>query len=311
MKQPVVAIVGPTAVGKTELSVQIAQRFDGEVISGDSMQIYRGMEIATAKVTEEEKAGIPHHMLDIKDPEESFSVAEFQEKVQHYITMITDKGRLPIIAGGTGLYIDAALSDYQFSEQRRDPSYQAKIEASIEQDGIDHVYARLQSIDPIQAAKIHPNNVRRIVRALEVYDRTGQTMSEMQAQQSQTSPYHPILIGLEMDRTLLYQRINERIDHMLTLGLIEEAHYFYKQGLENAQSMKAIGYKEFIPYFKGDCDLDEAILLLKRHSRRYAKRQYTWFKNKMKVNWYNLTPETKEQVFEKIYSDLAGILSLT
>ncbi|WP_067838358.1 tRNA (adenosine(37)-N6)-dimethylallyltransferase MiaA [Amphibacillus sediminis] len=306
-KQPVIAVVGPTAVGKTSLSVELAKRFNGEVISGDSMQIYRGMDIATAKITEAEKASIPHYMIDIKDPSEPFSVAEFQQLVQKHITAIHAKNKVPIIAGGTGLYIQAALFDYHFANDKRDHDYHDKIEAEIKENGVDLVYARLQRIDPEQAAKIHPNNTRRLVRALEVYEQTGKTMTELQADQPNHSRYKPTLIGLTMDRAQLYQRINQRVDLMLESGLIEEARYFYQRGLENAQSMRAIGYKELIPYFKGEYDLEEAVTLLKRNSRRYAKRQYTWFRNKMDVDWYTIDPLDKALTFEKIFSDLAGI----
>lgn len=308
MKDRVVAIVGPTAVGKTSLGIELATRFNGEIISGDSMQIYQGMDIGTAKVTDDEKGEIRHHMIDIRAADQPFSVAEFQELVQHHIADINKRNKLPIIVGGTGLYIKSALSDYQFSEQKRDLAYQMKIEAEIKQHGIDNVYQRLQAIDPIQAKSIHPNNVRRVVRALEIYDRTGQTMTERQASQAEQSPYHAVIIGLDMERSLLYERINHRVELMLGAGLVDEVKSFYDQGLANAQSMKAIGYKEFIPYFEGEYDFSRAIELLKRNSRRYAKRQYTWFKNKMAVNWYLITPEKKDQVFEKIYADLAGIL---
>ncbi|MCZ0702637.1 tRNA dimethylallyltransferase [Natronobacillus azotifigens] len=311
MKEIVIGVVGPTAVGKTSLSVEIAKAFNGEVISGDSMQIYRGMDIGTAKVTEEEQEGIPHHMLDIRSPDESFSVAEFQTNVKRYVQEITSRGNLPIIAGGTGLYIEAALYDYQFADQKRDESLQARIEKEIETNGMDVIYERLRKVDPEQAEKIHPNNVRRVIRALEVYERTGSTMSEMHQKQSKTSPYHPILIGLEMERSLLYDRINHRVDLMMTEGLLEEVKRFYQQGLEDAQAMQAIGYKEFIPYFKGHYSLTEAVELLKRNSRRYAKRQYTWFKNKMNVHWYSINPEEKNEKFQIILNDLAGMIKKT
>ncbi|SEO30960.1 tRNA dimethylallyltransferase [Amphibacillus marinus] len=308
MKQPVIAIVGPTAVGKTSLSIEVAKAFNGEIISGDSMQVYKEMNIATAKVTDEEKAGIPHHLLDIKEPDQAYSVAEFQKHVQKLIIDIKERGNVPIIVGGTGLYIHAALFNYQFSEQKRDPVIQAKIEQEIEQKGIAEVYQRLKRMDPIHAEKIHPNNRRRLVRALEVLETTGQIQSQRQSAEPLASPYNPILLGLDMERSLLYQRINQRIDEMVRLGVVNEAQHFYQLGLKNAQSMKAIGYKEFIPYFEGEYDLETAIELLKRNSRRYAKRQYTWFKNKMQVNWYPITPEERAEVFKKIIKDLAGVL---
>lgn len=311
MKPTIVCVVGPTAVGKTALSIEIAQRFNGEVISGDSMQVYRGMDIATAKVTQEEQQNIPHHLLDILDPDEGFSVFDFKSKVTQLITDMSERGRLPIIAGGTGMYLDSLIRDYALSEEKRDPEYERKIEADIENFGIDVVYNRLVEVDPVQAKKTHKNNVRRVIRALEVYDRTGQTMTEYQQTQQAASPYNVILIGLDMDRTLLYARINARVDLMVENGLFEEARYFYDLGLKDAPSMRAIGYKELIGFFEGTCSKEEAIDLLKRNSRRYAKRQLTWFRNKMDVNWYTLTPETKNEVFQKILKDLAGFLPST
>jgi len=311
VKPTIVCVVGPTAVGKTALSIEIAQRFNGEVISGDSMQVYRGMDIATAKVTQEEQQNIPHHLLDILDPDEGFSVFDFKSNVTRLITDMSERGRLPIIAGGTGMYLDSLIRDYALSEEKRDPEYERKIEADIENFGIDVVYNRLVEVDPVQAKKTHKNNVRRVIRALEVYDRTGQTMTEYQQTQQAASPYNVILIGLDMDRTLLYARINARVDLMVENGLFEEARYFYDLGLKDAPSMRAIGYKELIGFFEGTCSKEEAIDLLKRNSRRYAKRQLTWFRNKMDVNWYTLTPETKNEVFQKILKDLAGFLPST
>ena len=311
MKPTIVCVVGPTAVGKTALSIEIAQRFNGEVISGDSMQVYRGMDIATAKVTKEEKQNVPHHLLDILEPDEGFSVFDFKSRVTQLITDMSERGRLPIIAGGTGMYLDGLIRDYALSEEKRDPEYERKIEADIENFGIDVVYNRLVEVDPVQAKKTHKNNVRRVIRALEVYDRTGQTMTEYQQTQQAASPYNVILIGLDMDRALLYARINTRVDLMVENGLFEEARYFYDLGLKDAPSMRAIGYKELIGFFEGTCSKEEAIDLLKRNSRRYAKRQLTWFRNKMDVKWYTLTPETKNEIFQKILKDLAGFLPST
>ncbi|HEY4601637.1 MAG TPA: tRNA (adenosine(37)-N6)-dimethylallyltransferase MiaA [Cerasibacillus sp.] len=309
MKPKVVVIVGPTAVGKTKLSIEIAKKFNGEIISGDSMQVYRGMDIGTAKISREEMAGIPHYMLDIKDPDEAFSVADFKEHVQSYIAHIDSKSKLPILVGGSGLYIQAILYDYQFTNHKRDEAYTTKLEERIKLEGIAPVYEQLKRIDPEQAKKIHPNNHRRVIRALEIYRQTGKTMSELlRDEESQKSPYDPIIIGLEMDRPLLYERINQRVDRMLEEGLLEEVHTLYKKGYENTQAMRAIGYKEFIPYFKEEYYYTRAIELLKRNSRRYAKRQFTWFKNKMKVDWYGIRPETINKQFQIILQDLAGLL---
>ncbi|MYL48612.1 tRNA (adenosine(37)-N6)-dimethylallyltransferase MiaA [Halobacillus litoralis] len=306
MKPLVISVVGPTAVGKSNLGIRIAQRFGGEVISGDSMQIYRTMDIGTAKVTKEEMQGIPHHMIDFKDPAEQFSVAEFQQNVQALIRDIHERGKLPVLVGGTGLYIQATLFDFHFSEQKKDPSIMEKLEKEWKENGRDYMYKRLVEIDPEQAEKIHPNNERRVLRALEVYETTGQVMSDRHHQQQKESPFSPLLIGLEMDRELLYDRINHRVDQMIEQGLVKEVQHLYEQGLKDAQSMQAIGYKELIPYFEGSCTLAEAVELLKRNSRRYAKRQYTYFKNKMDINWYEVSPSNYEEKFETILGDLAG-----
>lgn len=308
MKKNVVAIMGPTAVGKTKLSIELAKRFNGEIISGDSMQVYKGLDIGTAKIKQEEMQGIPHHMLDIKDPNEEFSAADFKEHVQQYIAEITARGKLPIIVGGSGLYIQAALYDYNFSERKRDPLLSKKMEEMVESQGIMPLYHRLEQIDPEQAKKIHPNNHRRVIRALEIYETTGMTMSEYENNQVMESPYNPILIGLEMPRELLYERINARVDQMITEGLITEVKTLYDKGYACCQSMKAIGYKEWTSYFKGEQSLEQSIELLKRNSRRYAKRQYTWFKNKMDVSWYSVTPATINEDFTLIFKELAGIL---
>ncbi|WP_028782867.1 tRNA (adenosine(37)-N6)-dimethylallyltransferase MiaA [Thalassobacillus devorans] len=311
MKTTVVSVVGPTAVGKTKLGVEIAKRFNGEVISGDSMQIYRGMDIGTAKVSQEEMDGIPHHMIDIKNPDESFSVAEFQERVAAAIKEISSRGKLPVIVGGTGLYIQSVLYDFNFSEKKRSVEITERLEAELQEKGKKALHQRLAEIDPEQSEKIHPNNERRLIRALEIYESTGMTMSEYQQNQSEESPYRPILVGLEMDREQLYERINQRVDMMMEEGLLEEVRSFYESGLEGSQSMKAIGYKEFIPFFKGEYDIERAVELLKRNSRRYAKRQYTYFRNKMDVHWYPVSVQNYGEKFQIILSDLAGMIEQT
>lgn len=308
MKPTVIAVVGPTAVGKSKLGVEIAKKFSGEVISGDSMQIYRSMDIGTAKVSDEEMDGVVHHMIDVKDPDEDFSVAEFQSTVQRLIKEVHARGKLPVLVGGTGLYIQATLYDFQFSEEKKDAQVIERLESEAATYGMDVMYERLKSQDPKQAERIHPNNHRRVLRALEVYETTGKGMSDHQKEQPKESPFRPFLIGLEMDRELLYNRINQRVDHMMAEGLVAEVKFLYDQGFESRQSMKAIGYKEFIPYFKGEYSLDRAVELLKRNSRRYAKRQYTYFRNKMDVDWYEVTEKNYREKFETILSDLAGML---
>ncbi|SHG83072.1 tRNA (adenosine(37)-N6)-dimethylallyltransferase MiaA [Virgibacillus chiguensis] len=308
MKKKLIAIVGPTAVGKTKLSIEIAKHYNGEIISGDSMQIYKGMDIGTAKVTKDEMKNIPHYMINIKRPDESFSVADFKQHVDHYIEIIAAKNKLPILVGGSGLYVQAALYNYNFTAYQRNNELVKKLNKEIELNGIHSLYERLKKVDPQQAKKIHPNNYRRVVRALEIYETTGKRMSEYQQQQSGKSPYDYKIIGLEMDREKLYDRINKRVDDMIEKGLVEEAYRLYSHGYAKEQSMQAIGYKEFLPYFKNEISLTEAIATLKQNSRRYAKRQYTWFRNKMDVSWYDVSSVSIDEKLRNILDDLAGFI---
>lgn len=302
-----IVIVGPTAVGKTKLSIDLAKRLPAEIISGDSMQVYKGMDIGTGKVTKEEASGIPHYMIDIKEPDESFSAAEFQKLVQHHIREINARGKIPILVGGSGLYIQGVLFDFKFP-LKRDEKITKKLEKRLEKEGIDVLYNELKRIDFEQAQKIHPNNHRRVIRALEIYETTGMTMSEIHKNQKQIPKYNHYIIGLEMSRENLYNQINLRVDKMIATGLVEEVKRLLDKGYENTQAMQAIGYKEIIPYLKGETDLYTAVELLKRNSRRYAKRQYTWFKNKMDVNWYTLTKSNYEEKLHDILSDIRNIL---
>lgn len=305
-------IIGPTAVGKTKLSIEMAKRFNGEIISGDSMQVYKGMDIGTAKITRDEMEGIPHYLLDIKEPNESFSAADFQEQANHVIADIQKRGKLPIIVGGTGLYIQSVIYDYQFSEAASNAEYRKKLESIVETDGIAPLIEKLQSIDSESAKRIHPNNVRRIIRALEVYYCTGITMSDQLDNQTSELKYETALIGLTMNREALYQRINHRVDIMVEQGLIDEVKSFYEQGLRECQSIQAIGYKELYDYFDEKLTLAESIEALKQNSRRYAKRQLTWFRNKMDVQWYEIQEQGNNSfVSEEISTYIAGKLSLS
>lgn len=310
MKKRIIVIVGPTAVGKTSLSISLARRLDGEIISGDSMQVYRGMDIGTAKIRPEEMDGIPHHLIDIRNPDETYSAAEFKRDVNEKVTEITEKNRIPILVGGSGLYIQAALYDFNFSDIPRDEKWTEKLMKEAGEDGIDRIYRKLKEVDPEQAEKIHPNNHRRIIRALEIYEATGKTKTEWEKEQKRESPYDPLIIGLTMEREKLYEQINRRVDQMMENGLLEEVETLYRQGYENTQAMKAIGYKEFIPYLEGEIMLEDAIETLKRNSRRFAKRQYTWFRNKLPVTWYLINPEEKDEKFLQIINNVAGILNL-
>lgn len=288
-KQKLLVIIGPTAVGKTKLSIEMAKQYNGEIISGDSMQIYRGMNIGTAKITQDEMEGIPHHLIDIKEPDENFSVAEFQSLVRAKIEEIAKMGKLPIIAGGTGLYIQSVIYDYQFSDVSGDETFRLQLEQRAKEIGNEALYKELCEVDPESAAQIHPNNVRRVIRALEIYHLTGKTMQEFQRTQEPDLLYDTALVGLTMEREKLYERINDRVDLMVEQGLLDEVKSLYQQGLRDCQSIQAIGYKEIYEYLDGKVSLDDAVETLKQNSRRYAKRQLTWFRNKMDVKWFDMT----------------------
>lgn len=305
--EKVIIIVGPTAVGKTKLSIDLAKRLATEVISGDSMQVYKEMDIGTGKVTQHEMAGIPHHMLDILEPNEDFSVAAYQTMVQETITKVNEQDKVPLLVGGSGLYIQAVLYDYAFSEQKRDEALTKRLEARLEQEGNTALYEELQQADPEHALSIHPNNKRRLIRALEVYYSTGKTVADIRTEQKDEPKYDYYIIGLEMDREALYNQINHRVDQMIENGLVAEVRRLYEQGYEHTQAMKAIGYKEMIPFIKGETDLETAVNLLKRNSRRYAKRQYTWFKNKLKINWYDLSKAKYDTIVNEIVTDLTSL----
>lgn len=296
-------LIGPTAVGKTKLSIELAKQFNGEIISGDSMQIYKGMDIGTAKVTPGEMEGIPHHLIDIKFPEEPFSAAEFQELVRMKITEISKRGKLPMIVGGTGLYIQSVIYDYQFTEAASDSEFRKALEETAAEGGSEKLHAQLRKVDPESAERIHPNNVRRVIRALEVYHCTGKTMTEYQLEQVPELLYDTCIIGLTMERDLLYDRINHRVDLMMEQGLLEEVASLHQKGIRNCQSIQAIGYKELYDYLDDKVDLNVAVENLKQNSRRYAKRQLTWFRNKMNVEWFEMVPEKK--VYEKKFAEIS------
>ncbi|WP_394583699.1 tRNA (adenosine(37)-N6)-dimethylallyltransferase MiaA [Cytobacillus firmus] len=305
-KEKLAVLIGPTAVGKTKLSILLAKRFNAEIISGDSMQIYKRMDIGTAKIKEEEMEGIPHHLIDIKNPEESFSAAEFQELVRSKITEITSRGKLPIIVGGTGLYIQSVIYDYQFSDAPSDEEFRKILEERADREGNNVIYEELLEIDPGSAEKIHPNNIRRVIRALEIYHCTGKTMSQYQEKQNPELLYDMALIGLTMDRETLYDRINQRVDIMMQEGLLEEVRSLYDNGLMDCQSIQAIGYKELYDYFNGRVSFEDAVENLKQNSRRYAKRQLTWFRNKMNVEWFDMSDSVDPHEFEKKFAEISA-----
>lgn len=309
-KKKLIVIVGPTAVGKTETSIAVAKCFNGEIISGDSMQVYKGMDIGTAKIRPDEMNGIPHHLLDIKEPEEPFSVADFQSVVREKIDEITARGAIPIIVGGTGLYVASVLYDYKFAAEPPDTAYRQALEKRALEGRTAELYEELAAVDPETARNIHPHNVKRLIRALEIYHLTGMKKSDKPKADAEPL-YDTALIGLTMDRSKLYERINKRVDIMMNTGLLKEAKHFYDKGLRGVQSVQAIGYKELYEYFDGNLSLEEAVNLLKKNTRRYAKRQLTWFRNKMDVTWFDMTNEREHlNRINEIVQFIAGKLQI-
>ena len=281
----VVAIIGPTASGKTALSIELAKWLGAEIINGDSMQVYKQLDIGTAKITKEEMQGVPHHLLDIKEPTENFSVAEYQQLVRAKIEEIKARGKLPIIVGGTGLYVQSVLYDFNFTKEEVDEEARKAYYQELEKIGPDAMHARLAKLDPKTAETIHPNNTRRVIRALEMVELSGTSKASEEHNRGDTPMYNHLILGLDMDREKLYERINLRVDIMMEKGLLEEARALYDAGIRDTQAVKAIGYKELFSYFDGFCTLQEAIDQIKQNSRRYAKRQLTYFRNKMDVQW--------------------------
>lgn len=297
-----VVIVGPTAVGKTELSIELAKRFDGEIVSADSMQIYKYLDIGTAKPTKDEMQGIPHYMIDIVYPEQDFNVAKYKKMATHYIDDISERNKLPILVGGTGLYISSILYDLKFTDAKPDTSLREKLEQDMKDKGVEALYDELNRVDPDSCKRIHINDKKRIIRALEVYYRTGKPMSHFEEDEKKlNSQYAPIIIiGLTMDREKLYQKINLRTDLMIQNGLLEEVESLIKKGYDkNLQSIQALGYKELYDYFEGTKTLEEVVEDIKRETRRYAKRQITWFKKDKNIKWFKVDEfKTKENLID-------------
>lgn len=296
-----IVIVGPTASGKTDTAVGLAHAVDGEIINGDAMQVYQGLDIGTAKITEEEMEGIPHHLFDIKSPAEPFSAAEYQQAVRGKIDDIKRRGRMPIVVGGTGLYIQSVLYDFRFTEEAGDEEVRRRLEEELAEKGAGALHGRLKRIDPASAEKIHPNNHRRLIRALEILEVSGTTKADHESGAGAEPYLHALIIGLDMPRDLLYERIDRRVDRMMEAGLLEEVEGLREEGIRDVQSVQAIGYKELYEALDGKRALYEAVELIKRNTRRYAKRQLTYFRNKLPVCWMD-AQEGRERLVRNICS---------
>ena len=294
----VAVVCGPTASGKTKLAVDIARKFGGEVISADSMQIYKGMDIASAKPTEEEKMGIPHHLMDFLEPTEPFSVADYVTMARRVIADINARGKLPVICGGTGLYINSLIDNIEFDDTGSDPAYRAELNSLAENNGNGYVLDMLRKVDPEAASQLHENNLKRIIRALEVYKLSGKTMTEQKAlSRLNPSPYEPCMMMIDHPRDVLYERIDRRVDMMIEAGLEAEAREFFTHN-DYVTASQAIGYKELRPYINGELGLAECVETLKRETRRYAKRQLTWFKKDSRIEHIFAPKEVK---YDKIF----------
>ena len=302
MKKPLIVIGGPTACGKTGFSIKLAKEIGGEIISADSMQVYRYMDIGTAKVTPEEADGVPHYLIDEFDPDEEYNVMLFQQKAKAYMEQIWAKGKVPILVGGTGFYINALLYDNDFTETENDTSYREECYKLAREQGPEVLFERLKEVDPEYAEIMHANNVKRVTRALEYHYLTGQKFSEHNAEQKEKeTPYDAAVIILNMDREKLYERIELRIDIMMEQGLLEEVKGLLDRGYTpDLVSMQGIGYKEFIPYFNGECTLEEAVTQLKTNTRRFAKRQLTWFRRQIDGLWVDLSKSTGEEAMADV-----------
>ena len=300
MKKKAIVIVGATASGKTGLGVFVARKFNGEVISADSMQIYKGMSIATAKPTADEMQGIPHHLIDFLPVTEKYSVSSYCDDARIVLDDIVNRGKTPVFVGGTGLYIDSFLSNTQFLENAGSEEVRERLKIEFEKHGIDKLYQELCDIDPETAKNIHPNNTVRVLRALEVYRATGKTLSEQNIlSHSVESDVEPLYIAIGYrDREILYDRINRRVDEMLASGLLDEAKAFFEMN-PSVTAFKAIGCKELKPYLDGEADLDICVDNLKRETRRYAKRQLTWFKRNEKIHWIYADDKDRDAVFKE------------
>lgn len=289
VKKPLIILTGPTAVGKTNLSIKLAKLINGEIISADSMQVYKGMDVGSAKITREEMQGVPHHLIDILEPADEFNVVVFQQKCKEAMDDIYKRGHIPILAGGTGFYIQAVLKDVDFTENEDNNEYRAQLEVLGRENGAEYLHNMLKEVDPASAEAIHANNMKRVIRALEFYHFTGKKISEHNEQEAEKEPaYNFCYFVLNDDRDKLYERIEQRVDIMLENGLEAEVKQLLAKGCtRDMVAMQGLGYKEMIDYLEGRITLEEAIYIIKRDTRHFAKRQITWFKREKDVIWIN------------------------
>ena len=309
-KRKLIVLTGPTAVGKTELSINVANKLNGSIISADSIQIYKYMDIGSAKITKDEMKGIKHYLIDELMPDEEFNIYVFQKLAKNAMNEIYSEGKIPIITGGTGFYIQSLLYDIDFTEENNDYGYRHMLEKEAEEKGTEYLHKLLRKVDPQSADSIHMNNVKRVIRALEFYKETGEKFSEHNAKQKEkTSPYDFKYYVLNRDRNTLYDRIDKRIDIMLEQGLVKEVENLLNMGYDrNLVSMQGLGYKEIATYLEGECSLDEAIYILKRDTRHFAKRQITWFRREKSVIWINYEDYDNdiEKITKRIIDDEEG-----
>lgn len=290
-KRPLVILTGPTAVGKTALSIALAKAIGGEIISADSMQVYRYMDIGSAKITPEEMEGIPHYLIDVLEPDQEFNVVVFQELAKQAAAEIYSRGHIPIVAGGTGFYIQALVYDIDFTENDEDTAFRRTLEEQAKREGAEALYERLRAVDPESCESIHAHNIKRVIRAIEFYEKTGKKISEHNREQRQNdSPYNFAYFVLNDDRERIYERINVRVDLMMAQGLVEEVRALRESGCRKEMvSMQGLGYKELLSYLEGETSMEEAVYLIKRDTRHFAKRQLTWFRREKEVIWVDKT----------------------
>ena len=311
--KPLVILVGPTAVGKTAASIGLAKALNGEIISGDSMQIFKGLDIGTAKISQSEMDGVVHHLIDIKEPWESFSAAEFKRLADEAIADIHSRGKLPIIVGGTGFYINSVLYEYHFGEAETDEAYRAQLQQYLELHGNEALWQLLLEKDPVSAERLHSNDTKRVMRALEVLHVTGIPASERQnTVDRQTMRYDAVYIALNLPREILYQRINHRVEQMMAEGLEQEVRNALAQGVpQDALSMTSLGYRQMIQYFNGEISLERAVELIQRDTRHFAKRQLTWFRHDPNIQWVDKDGKTDAPIQQELLKVITDTLPLT